>query len=82
MKIRSIAGTLLDAPEQRKGELEMQNQVYLETFLKILVRLERAGPAGNGSSQTDDEEAELQSWADLQEYQLKFAQQGGLVGLS
>ena len=82
MKIRSIASTLLDAPDQRKGELATEAQDYLSEFLKILVRLERVSPANSDPDQPDDEEAELRTWADLREYQLKFAQQGGLLGLS
>ncbi|TKA71923.1 hypothetical protein B0A55_07924 [Friedmanniomyces simplex] len=82
MKIRSIASTLLEVPDQRKGQLALQAQDYLAAFLKILMKLERVSPASSDQDQPEDEEAELQHWADLREYQLKFAQQGGLVGLS
>ena len=82
MKIRSIASTLLDVPDQRKGQLALQAQEYLAAFLKILVKLERVSPANSEGSQPEDEEAELRHWADLREYQLKFAQQGGLMGMS
>ncbi|GIZ48809.1 hypothetical protein CKM354_001185600 [Cercospora kikuchii] len=85
MKIRSIASTLLETPDQRKGPLAMQAQEYLSAFLKILMKLERTSPANSeadGSSNPDDEDTELRTWADLREYQLKFAQQGGLLGLS
>lgn len=82
MKIRAIASTLLDSPENRKGQLALQAQEYLATFLKILMRLERVSPANSDPDQPVDEEAELRQWADLRDYQLKFAQQGGLVGMS
>lgn len=82
MKIRAIAGTLLDVPDQRKGPLATEAQDYLSAFLKILMRLERVSPANSDPDQPEDEEAELRHWADLREYQMKFAQQGGILGLS
>ena len=82
MKIRSIASTLLDMPDQRKGQLATEAQEYLSAFLKILMRLERVSPANSDPDQAEDDEVELRSWADLREYQMKFAQQGGLLGLS
>ncbi|KAI6795328.1 hypothetical protein KC361_g5045 [Hortaea werneckii] len=82
MKIRSIASTLLESPEQRKGQLAQQAQEYLSAFLKILMKLERVSPANSDPDQPLDEDAELHQWADLREYQLKFAQQGGLLGMS
>lgn len=82
MKIRSIASTLLQAPEERKGQLAVQAQEYLGAFLKIIMRLERVSPANsNDMDQPDDEDAELRVWADLREYQQKFAQHGGILGL-
>lgn len=62
-----------------------RTQEYLTAFLKILMKLERVSPANShadDSSDLEDEEAELRSWADLREYQLKFTQQGGFLGLS
>lgn len=82
MKIRSIAATLLEVPDQRKGTLAIQAQEYLSAFLKILMRLERVSPANSDADVPEDEEGELRAWADLREYQMKFAQQGGLLGLS
>ena len=82
MKIRSIASTLLDAPDQRKGQLATEAQEYLSAFLKTLMRLERTSPANSDPDRPGDEEAELRIWADLREVQLKFAQQGGLLGLT
>ena len=81
MKIRSIASTLLDSPDQRKGQLALQAQEYLSAFLKILMKLERVSPANSDPDQPENEEVELRHWADLREYQLRFAQQGGLLGM-
>lgn len=81
-KIRSIASTLLDAPDERKGQLASEAQEYLSAFLKVLMRLERvSSPANSDEDQTEDEETALRNWADLREYQMKFAQQGGVLGL-
>lgn len=82
MKIRSIASTLLDMPEQRKGQLAIQAQEYLHAFLNILMKLERVSPANSDPEAPEDEASELRHWADLREYQMKFAQQGGLLGFS
>ena len=82
MKIRSIASTLLDMPNERKGQLATEAQEYLSAFLKTLVRLERVSPANSDPDAPEDEETELRNWADLREYQMRFAQQGGLLGLS
>jgi len=82
MKIRSIASTLLDLPDQRKGQLALQAQEYLSAFLSILMKLERVSPANSDPEQPEDESAELRHWADLRDYQMKFAQQGGLLGFS
>jgi len=80
MKIRSIAATLLDLPDQRKGQLALQAQEYLSAFLEILMKLERVSPANSDADGPEDEGAELRHWADLREHQMKFAQQGGLMG--
>lgn len=82
MKIRSIAATLLDAPDERKGKLAQQNQEYLAQFLKILMKLERVSPSNPEMEQLDDEETELRHWANLRDYQLQFVQAGGLTGVS
>jgi len=38
-------------------------------------------PGHDDPHNPNDEETELRHWADLREYQLKFAQQGGLSSL-
>ncbi|GAB7360961.1 hypothetical protein MBLNU230_g0944t1 [Neophaeotheca triangularis] len=81
MKIRTIASTLLDGPNQRKGQVTMQAQEYLTAFLDIIMKLERMGPSSSDPGQPIDEETELRHWADLREYQMKFAQQGSLLGV-
>lgn len=82
MKIRVIASTLLEMPDQRKGQVALQAQEYLAAFLDILVKLERVSPANSDPDHPEDEDAQLRHWADLRDYQMKFAQQGGLLGLS
>jgi hypothetical protein len=92
MKIRSIAGTLVqqDKPDQRGSPLPSQAQAYLLAFLEILEKLERVTPTADGSEHGDasqsgggvDDEADLRAWADLREYQMEFARNGGLLGLS
>ena len=46
------------------------------------MRLERVSPGGVRSASADgmvDEEEELRNWADLREYQMRFAQSGGFL---
>lgn len=82
-KIRQIAGTLLEAPKERRGSVALQHQEYLYKFLDILSKLERLSPEGSdGNGGSVDEETELRLWADLREHQLKFQEQGGIFGFS
>jgi hypothetical protein len=46
------------------------------------MRLERVSPSNSDTDQPEDDEQGLRNWADLREYQMKFAQQGGVLGLS
>ena len=59
----------------------MKAEEYLGRFLDVLMKLERISPgvrsdAGDG---VVDEEEELRNWADLREYQMRFAQNGGFL---
>jgi hypothetical protein len=73
-KIRQIASTLIDAPQNRKGQLALK-------FLEVLMKLERISPGVRSDSADGmvDEEEELRHWADLREYQMRFAQSGGFL---
>lgn len=61
--------------------MAQQAEQYLAAFLEILVKLERVDAGHDDPHNGNLEEAELRHWADLREYQLKFAQQGGLSSL-
>jgi hypothetical protein len=81
-KIRQIASTLIESPQSRKGPLAVKNEEYLSRFLDVLMKLERISPGMGRSNSADgvvDEEEELRNWADLREYQMKFAQAGGFL---
>jgi hypothetical protein len=81
-KIRQIASTLLDSPQNRKGPLALKSESYLGQFLDVLLKLERASPnlqTGDSGEIRDVEEEELRNWADLREYQLRFLNSGGFL---
>ena len=82
MKIRSIASTLLDVPKAEQSSTASQAEQYLAAFLDILLKLERSSAGASESGQQDDDEAELKHWADLREYQVKFAQAGGFLTMT
>jgi hypothetical protein len=87
-KIRQVASTLLNDAPERKGPLAMKSEGALSQLINILMKLEKSG-ASSGSSPTSgdptqmtpqDEEEELRHWADLRQYQLEFAANGGFAG--
>ncbi|KAF4629089.1 hypothetical protein G7Y89_g9063 [Cudoniella acicularis] len=78
-KIRQIASTLIDTPQIRKGPLAIKAEEYLGRFLDVLMKLERVSPGIKTETGEIDEEEELRNWADLREYQLRFAQAGGFI---
>ncbi len=80
-KIRQIASTLVDTPQNRKGPLAVKAEDYLGKFLDMLMRLERISPGirdGSVDGPEDEEEA-LRKWADIREYQMRFMQAGGFL---
>lgn len=89
-KIRQVASTLLNDAPHRKGPLAVKSEEALSQLIEILMKLEKTGPAGSSSGSSgggdgtqmtaEDEEAELRHWADLREYQLRFAAAGGFNG--
>ncbi|KAK2616597.1 hypothetical protein QQS21_000420 [Conoideocrella luteorostrata] len=85
-KIRQVASTLLNNSNDRKGPLAIKSEHALSQLIDILIKMEKTGPAA-ASRATDptqmtaeDEEEELAHWADLREYQMRFAASGGFAG--
>lgn len=80
-KIRQIASTLLETPENRKGPMAMRGQAYLKKFLDVLMKLERIspGPLTDSRDPAEVEEEELRNWADLRENQMQFLKAGGFL---
>lgn len=80
-KIRAIASTLLQTPENRKGPMAMKTQAYLQKFMDVLMNLERVSTfqRPDAMSPQEVEEEELRSWADLKENQMKFLKAGGFL---
>ncbi|KAG6022085.1 hypothetical protein E4U41_002318 [Claviceps citrina] len=82
-KIRQVASTLLDHSQHRKVPVAIKTEQALSQLIDILMRLEKTGAAAAGSRAADpsqmtaeDEDEELRLWADLREYQLRFAASG------
>jgi hypothetical protein len=80
-KIRQIASTLIDTPQSRKGPAAIKAEEYLREFLDVLMKLERTSPGfrDNSVDGVVNEDEELSHWADMREYQMKFAQAGGFM---
>jgi hypothetical protein len=71
---------LIDTPQNRKGPFAVKSEEYLGRFLDVLMKLERISPGCQSDSADGvDEEEELRNWADLREYQMRFAQAGGFM---
>ncbi|KAL7953240.1 hypothetical protein V8C34DRAFT_297536 [Trichoderma compactum] len=85
-KIRQVASTLLNDAPERKGPFAIKSEEALSQLLEVLMKLEKTGPAGETRAPdplqmtAQDEEEELRHWADLREYQLRFAANGGFAG--
>lgn len=78
-KIRQIASTLLDVPHNRKGQYALRAEEYFNNFLSVLMKLEGSSSIESEQAMTEEEEeeAQLRHWADLREYQARFAKAGG-----
>ncbi|KAJ9426902.1 hypothetical protein QL093DRAFT_2191526 [Fusarium oxysporum] len=89
-KIRQVASTLLNDAPERKGPFAVKSEEALSQLINILVKLEKTGAGTGGGIDThaqdpsqmtpQDEEEELRHWADLRDYQLRFAANGGFAG--
>lgn len=87
-KIRQVASTLLNGAPERKGPFAIKSEEALSQLINILMKLEKTGPSGGVSLDgtelnqmtPQDEEEELRHWADLRDYQLRFAAHGGYAG--
>lgn len=85
-KIRQVASTLLNDSQDRKGPVAVKSEEALSQLIDILMKLEKTGPAAASRAHdpnqmtAEDEEEELRHWADLREYQLRFAASGGFAG--
>lgn len=70
-------------PRTRKGRLALRAEQYLAAFVDVLMKLEHVSShaqGGDGEVSADDaEEGELRVWADLREYQDRFARSGGFL---
>ena len=81
-KIRQVASTLLQSAPGR-DPLSDRHKEALSGLLSVLTRLEKTGSSVGAASEamTDkDEEEELNTWASLRDYQLRFSAAGGYAG--
>ncbi|KOS23364.1 hypothetical protein ESCO_006574 [Escovopsis weberi] len=85
-KARQVAATLFNDAPERKGPLAMKSEEALAQLIGVLAKLEKAGPAGDPRAHdpsqmtAHEEDDELQAWAELREFQLRFVTSGGFNG--
>ncbi|KAG6280372.1 hypothetical protein E4U47_000653 [Claviceps purpurea] len=81
-KIRQVASTLLNTSQDLKGPVAIKSEQALSQLIDILMKLEKTGLAAASRSAdpmqmtAEDEDEELRYWAELREYQLRFAASG------
>ncbi len=90
IKIRSVAGSLYNDSNDRKGPMALAADPVLQRFLEVLNRLERTGPTNGAASLSNGgadgglllqgEEEEFRAWANLREEQERFVSEGGFLG--
>lgn len=82
-KIRLVASTLLNDAPERKGPFAMKSEDALSHLIDVLMKLEKTGPTGATVTEDptqmtkQDEEEELQHWADLRNYQIRYTPMDG-----
>lgn len=82
-KIRLVASTLLNDAPERKGPFAIKSEDALSQLIDVLMKLEKTGPTGSTLTEDptqmtkQDEEEEVQHWADLRDYQMRYTSMHG-----
>ncbi|KAM4055742.1 fungal zn(2)-Cys(6) binuclear cluster domain-containing protein [Hirsutella rhossiliensis] len=84
-KIRQVALTLLNDAPERKGPFAVKAEEALSQLIEVLAKLDKSGSAAGSGRAADpsqmmtveDEDEELRHWADLRDFQLRYAANGG-----
>ncbi|PHH76256.1 hypothetical protein CDD82_4068 [Ophiocordyceps australis] len=86
-KLRLVAATLLgDSAERNRYPFATKTDEALTQLVEVLQRLDKTGPAAESRATdssymtAEDEDEESLHWAELREWQLRHAANGGLAG--